>query len=397
MFSFLFALWVAKILGKISRRLNLGAGETWPGHLALKIDPEFLSHLESRLKGGSILISGTNGKTTTAHILSNLLEQQGYYVVHNISGANLVNGLTSALLREASLLGYSHFDFGVFEIDEGNLPHVLKCFTPEVIVLLNLSRDQLDRYGEVDLTLEKWEKALKNLTPTTRILINDEDTHLRKLGRVLQGSGNPLAIFNGTNPVGFSSPLSGRFNQLNTHAAVGVALLLGLGAEKIRRGLVGIVPAFGRGEELRFAGKRIRILLAKNPASFNENLDLLRSYLPETLVGGGYLPPLLIVLNDHIPDGRDVSWIYDVDLEKHRAWLFRSPLFVAGRRAYDLALRLKYAGLPIPFAPQRVNDNLDVILRAALAAVPDGEVLNILPTYSAMLEVRKILLGRAVG
>lgn len=394
---FYLALWLAKTLGAVSRFLNLGAGETWPGHLALKMDSRLLVDLESRLKGGSVLISGTNGKTTTAHLLCSLLERQGRYVVHNTSGANLVNGLTSALIREADLFGHSRFDLGIFEVDEGNLPYVLASFTPEIVVLLNLSRDQLDRYGEIDLTLYKWEKALLELPPTTRVLLNAEDKYLQKLQRSLQKADRPPTTFNRDNPSGFSSPLPGRFNQLNTQAAAATARLLGLNDRAIRDGLSGLTPVFGRGEEIRADGRRVKILLAKNPASFNENLELLGSYLPAVLTGEPPLPPLLLVLNDNIPDGRDVSWIYDVDFERHQRWLFRSPLFVSGRRAYDLALRLKHAGLPVPLAPQRITIDLAAVLRQALASVPRGGVLNILPTYSAMLAVRKLLLGRAVG
>lgn len=394
---FYLALWLAKLLGSVSRFLNLGAGETWPGHLALKIDPQLLANLESRIQGGSVLVSGTNGKTTTAHILRTILERQGRLIVHNASGANLVNGLTSALIREADFFGRSRFDSGIFEVDEGNLPSVLAHFTPEIVVLLNLSRDQLDRYGEIDLTLDKWEKALLKLPLRTQILLNSDDLHLSKLQQALIKAGRPPLTFNREKPAGFPSPLPGRFNQLNTQAAVVAARLLGLSPAAILTGLSDFTPVFGRGEELLWAGRRVKILLAKNPASFNENLDLLRSYLPTVLTGDTPLPPLLLVLNDHIPDGRDISWIYDVDFEKQQKWLFRSPLFVAGRRALDLALRLKYAGLPVPLTPQRVNTHLAEILRSALASLPKGGVLHILPTYSAMLEVRKILLGRTVG
>lgn len=394
---FYLALWLAKLLGFVSRSLNLGAGETWPGHLALKIDARLLAHLESRLKGGSVLISGTNGKTTTAYILRSLLESQGQYVVHNASGANLLNGLTSALIREADFFGRSHFDLGVFEVDEGNLPYVLEHFTPEIIILLNLSRDQLDRYGEIDLTLGKWRQAFIKLPSTVKILLNSEDFYLQKLQKSLQSAGRTLAAFNLESPAAFPSPLLGRFNQLNTQAAAAAAQLLGLTAGEILAGLSDLEPVFGRGEVIPAQERQVKILLAKNPASFNENLLLLKSWLPAVLTGDTRLPPLILVLNDNIPDGRDVSWIYDVDFEAHQKWLFRSPLFVSGKRASDLALRLKYAGLPIPLTAPRVSKDLKSILQAALNSTAKGGVLHILPTYSAMLEVRKILLGRAVG
>ena len=157
----------AKTLSKISTTLGLGAGATWPGEMALRFKPDILSSLLSGLKKGIIIVAGTNGKTTTALMTTTILEAQGYKVIHNASGANLENGIVSALINKANWQGKTDADWGVFEVDENSLPIVIKSIksvkSKVIIVLLNLFRDQLDRYGEVDVIAQKWQKSLESL------------------------------------------------------------------------------------------------------------------------------------------------------------------------------------------------------------------------------------------
>ncbi|MCG2686497.1 DUF1727 domain-containing protein, partial [Candidatus Parcubacteria bacterium] len=217
------AIFSGKILQSFIKFLGLGTGATWPGHLALKIQPELLRYLENRLSQGSILISGTNGKTTTAHLISSILRESGLTVVHNPSGANLVNGLVSALITDCSWIGGRRSDLAVFEVDERNLPLALGSFNPEIVVLLNLSRDQLDRYAELELTLEKWHDALVGLPQGVAVIYDETDSRLRQLAEAEELEHLQWQSFGLKRPAGFASPLPGGFNQKNTNAAVQVA------------------------------------------------------------------------------------------------------------------------------------------------------------------------------
>ncbi len=392
------AVLVGKLISSISKILGLGAGGTWPGEVALRLSPHILSSLASQLRKGVILVAGTNGKTTTASMVKTILEKQGLRVVHNASGANLENGVVSALIEQ------HNGDWGVFEVDENTLPTVLKSVRPKIIVLLNLFRDQLDRYGEVDVIAEKWEKALRDRHAT--IIANADDPLVAHLGlksdAVFFGINDKTKFFKkmehatdstfclhcgarleyeGTyfSHLGIwkcgacgqkrpkpdvsrgTSPLPGLYNLYNTLAALSVAKVLGVPAD-----LSNFHPAFGRQEEIGVT----KIFLSKNPAGFNQSL--------RTALELG-AKNLLFVLNDRIPDGRDVSWIWDVDFETIPSNI---SVRVSGDRVYDLALRLKYAGVKA-----EIVENLENAV--------DGARF-ILPTYSAMLDVRKILTGKKI-
>ncbi len=403
------AILLGKFVHVILRLFGFGAG-TWPGEVALRLSPHILSSFASQFQKGIILVGGTNGKTTTALMIKTILEAQGERVVHNASGANLLNGIVSACIQEASWNGNLHADYGVFEVDENSLPIVIKSIksvkSKVVLVLLNLFRDQLDRYGEVDVIAQKWESALRGSNAiiiansddplvahlglhakTIFFGINDKTKFLPKMehatdstfclncGSRLKYEGiyfSHLGIWSCTKcgekrpkPDIFEgkSPLPGLYNRYNTLAAMSVAKSLGL-----KMDLAGFHPAFGRQEEIG----NVKIFLSKNPTGFNQSL---RTVLE---LGAKHL---LLVLNDRIPDGRDVSWIWDVDFEmipKHVS------VAVSGDRVYDLALRLKYAG---------INANICENLENAFETT---ETLFVLPTYSAMLDVRKILIGKKI-
>jgi len=394
----LFVMLVGKLVAQLSQTFGLGAGGTWPGEIALRISPNILSILSSQLKKGVILIAGTNGKTTTAKMIQIILEQNGFTVVHNASGANLDNGIVSALIQKLDA------DWGVFEVDENSLPAVARAIRPKIVVLLNLFRDQLDRYGEVDVIAEKWEKALRQRKAT--IIANADDPLVAHLGinakakffgiedkskflpKMEHATDSTFCLNCGArltyDGIYFShlgiwrctkcaerrprpgiskgtSPLPGLYNLYNTLAALGVAEILHLKAN-----LVNFHPAFGRQEEIG----NIKIFLSKNPAGFNQSL--------RTVLALG-AKNLLLVLNDRIPDGRDVSWIWDVDFEMIPKGV---SVRVSGDRVYDLAIRLKYAGIKAT-----IFENLEKALEGPLF---------VLPTYSAMLEVRQILKGRKI-
>ena len=400
-------------------------GETWPGELALKLRPQIASYFGRQFTKGVILVVGTNGKTTTTLMIKKILEANGNRVVHNGTGANLLNGIVSSCIRQTDWKGNVNADYGLFEVDENSLPIVLKYITPKRIVILNLFRDQLDRYGEVDVIIEKWQKVLKDLPVQTEIILNSDDPSVAYFGKLAQGKVMYFGINNpkeylkiaehatdstfcpqcgarltyegiyyshigvwhceqcnlkrpGPDVHTFLKVLDGLYNQYNTLAAVALAKSLGIKEEKIKIALKDFSPAFGRQEEIVVgAQKRVKLFLSKNPTGFNVSL--------RTALDMG-AKNIFLVLNDRIPDGRDVSWIWDVDFEMLNKL---DRIYVAGDRVYDLALRLQYADLKFKTEP-----DLEIGIRRALDSLPKGQTLFVLATYSAMLDVRKILTGK---
>ncbi|CDN14889.1 proposed amino acid ligase found clustered with an amidotransferase [Richelia intracellularis] len=180
------AVSVAKTVTLAMRSLNLGAASVLPGSIARHISPSLLEKLSSQVKGGVILIAGTNGKTTTSLLLWEILERKGYRVAHNSTGANLENGLVTALMESANFVGKLDVDYAILEVDENILPKVLNPIQPRIVLCLNLFRDQLDRYGEVDTINKRWTKAISSLAPNTTVITNADDPTLCYLGQQLQ-------------------------------------------------------------------------------------------------------------------------------------------------------------------------------------------------------------------
>ncbi len=437
-----FAIMAGKVVSWVSKTLGLGAGATWPGEIAIRLSPNILHTLAGQFSRGVVLIAGTNGKTTTAHMLAAIASHEGQIVVHNKSGANLLNGIVSACI-EHMRIGVK-CDWGIFEVDENSLHIVLRYVRPKVIVLLNLFRDQLDRYGEIDVIAEKWERAIAKLDKQTTLILNCDDPLIAHLGKRAGIHAWYFGLNDNTQKrvqaehamdsafcmtcgsrlsyktvyfshIGdwfcakchtqrpkphldtFPSPLPGLYNRYNTLAAVLAAYAMGVGDKEVREALSLFTPAFGRQEECVVGNKKVKIFLSKNPAGFNASLRTVLEDNPKAL---------LFVLNDRIPDGRDVSWIWDVDIEE----IAESPLIiVSGDRVYDMALRIKYAKKPqlasskfqthskVQAQNLMVYEDLKGAIHAGLDALANGETLNVLATYSAMLEVRKILKGRKIA
>jgi len=421
-----FAILIAKLVWKISTLFNLGAGGTWPGELALAIDPFLLKKLAQKLKG-TIVIAGTNGKTTTSLMVKTILEGAGFKVISNSSGANLVNGVVSSLIQISSISGSLNGDFAILEADENALPAILDNLSPDLLVCLNLFRDQLDRYGEADIITEKWQKAIRKLTQKTKLVLNSDDPQIAFLGK----NASLKTIYFGLNDkigqkktfehatdslfcpscgsrlkfsavyyshlgwwqclkcdlkrpspqiFNWDSPLPGLYNKYNTQAAAASAKVLKIDEAVIKKGLKRVRPAFGRQEEMEYMGRFIKLMLSKNPAGFNESLRTALDLKANNL---------LIVLNDRIPDGRDVSWIWDVDFEMIPASIH---LTLSGDRAYDLGLRIKYSGLK----NYLLETDLQKAVKQAVGMQVAGEKLFILATYSAMLDIRKIISGKKI-
>jgi UDP-N-acetylmuramyl tripeptide synthase len=443
---------LARAIGAASRRSGRGGGTTLPGRVLLRLEPDAIAELGAGLSDGNTIISATNGKTTTAAMISSILAAEGRSPVHNRAGSNMTWGVATALLEQ-------HGSEGLFEVDEAWLPKVAAQLDPKLIVLGNLFRDQLDRYGELETLADEWAELVEARAGEARFVLNADDPLIADLGRdreerprpgvtyfgiddpsqalpELQHAhdakhcrrcGNPYAYeraFVGhlghyscpacgatrpapnvaatqiellgmegsrlqvRTPAGgleLSLPLPGLYNAYNALAAIAAGLELGVGLDSIRSGLESMRAVFGRVETIAVDGRHLSILLIKNPAGANEVLRTLR------LEGDDAGLDLWIALNDRIADGRDVSWVWDADFELLAGHVRR--VTCAGRRAAEMALRLKYAG----WAPESiaVEEKIEPALDRAVAGA-DGRLFA-LPTYTALLELRRLLAERGLA
>lgn len=447
MLNFLLIL-LGKIISKLLILLNLGSGSTWPGHIALKLNKHFVRDMLNTTKMQTILIAGTNGKTTTAKLIQTALEEHKKKILQNESGANLLNGIASTLLLHSNWLGKLDYDYAIFEVDENALTQLLKEKHPDFLVLLNLFRDQLDRYGEVNSIVNHWKKTLDKLQSNTTLILNADDPQIAYLGlthsvisnevrdlknkEISRDARNDNILYFGLQKSQFGNgelqhaadsvycpkcgnkltfnalsyshlgdwhckkcelkrpevvsekfalyPLPGLYNKYNVLAARTLLQTIGLTDEAISDAFVDFTPAFGRQEIITYKKKNIQIFLSKNPTSFNQ------SYTTINELGG---KTLLLVLNDRIPDGRDISWIWDVDLPALNKF---KQILIAGDRVYDMALRIKYED----YKNYETFENLEDAIEKGVTLVDEDETLFILPTYSAMLDVRKIITGKKI-
>ena len=378
------SIWIGKTISFIIKLFHLGSGETWSGEIILRLNANFLNWSSKKLDKGIIVLSGTNGKTTTALLIASILEKAGFSVLHNATGANLLNGIASIFITNFDLFGRLKNDIAVLEVDEANLPKLLKYITPSAILLLNLSRDQLDRYGEVEIMFEKWKEALVGLSKKTNLILNKDDRRVSSLANNFAGN---ISFFTLEQQQNWPFPLLGQYNQYNTLAAIEVAKTMGVSYEIIIQTLNEFKPAFGRGEDFDYNGRKLKMFLAKNPASFNVNLKMIIENLNNSSA-------ILLILNDNIPDGRDVSWIYDIHSTLLTNVCKDKKIFVSGKRHHDMALRLKYAG--ILYKNIWHSPDVEKMIQTMIQQTNDGDLCLILPTYSAMLESRKIICGKSI-
>src|SRR6266704_211521 len=500
--------------GALSRRLHLGGGTSIVGIVAQRLYPGIVGHLAGQLEHGSVMVTGTNGKTTTSGFIAAILRDAGLRVWHNREGSNLMSGVASSLVIRAlpngNLRGKGRA-ISILEIDEAVVSQAVQTIPPRVAVFTNLFRDQLDRYGEVDSVSARWRHAVSLLPNTTALILNADDPATAQLGELFSGKvmyygiddpsldlaaqgpsaerhqaidtrtcpycggeyiyslqyyshlghyrcskcqrTRPAAdvravkvstdgidrlrmqVETATQQGKIVIPLAGFYNVYNALAAIATSLALGTAWDPIVSGIEQFKPAFGRGERVQVEGRTLRLLLAKNPTGFNEVL--------RTLFSDGIPRHVLFVLNDNIADGRDISWIWDVDFE--RATQHIATLIVAGTRALDLALRLKYAGIEqtamtiVTSAPLRavkvanqsksrkirkqrqalkaeamrnaqmtaIDDSVNhhrttkpfgisQALDTAMRQTPTGETLFVVPTYTGLLEIHRELEHRGL-
>ena len=435
---------LARSAGMLSRLAGRGGGTTIPGKVLATIDPGAVAALAARLPQGAAIVSATNGKTTTAAFVASILSPR-IRLAHNSSGANLVSGVASTLIEARGA------DLGLFEVDEGAFPDVARRVRPRAVCLGNLFRDQLDRYGELEQIAERWRTAVRDLPAESVLIVNGDDPQVGDLaterpaavtfglddpsqarpslqhaadskyclrcgtpyayaaayvghlgdyrcpacghGRPALGvvarnvslEGLEAAAFDLVAPEGTRRVrigLPGLYNVYNALAAAALSGALGASLDEIATGLAAARPAFGRFERIDLGDRRVLLLLVKNPAGANE--------IVRTLVAGGAPSTAVIALNDAIADGRDVSWIWDVDFEPLLEGLDR--LVVTGERAAELALRCTYGGMPE--SSIEVVPPLERALDRGLELAGPGGELTVLPTYTAMLALRRILADR---
>jgi UDP-N-acetylmuramyl tripeptide synthase len=450
---------LARAVGAVSR-LRGGGATSAPGKVLMRMEPGAIGTLAARLPQGSALVSATNGKTTTAAMTAAILQQAGIQLVHNQAGANMAGGIATTLLHAARPGAKMAGEFGLFEVDELWLPTLTEQLKPRAILLGNLFRDQLDRYGELDTIAERWQEVVQS--SDAQLVLNADDPMVADLGREhpralyfglqddslsLPGmahaadakhcrrcgapyvfdaiylghlgryhcancgrtrpqpevtasnvrlEGLRAAHFTLATPAGsaeISLALPGLYNVYNGLAAAALATALDIPLPTIAAGLASSRAAFGRAETVSLNvtaangaarhQRELQILLVKNPAGANEVLRTLALEAGEHDVLG--------VLNDRIADGRDVSWVWDADFELLAGRI--RTFTCSGTRAADLATRLKYAGVD----PTRIRVQSDLaraLSEAAKDEPPGGAPLYALPTYTAMLALRELLVAR---
>jgi UDP-N-acetylmuramyl tripeptide synthase len=447
------AVVAAKTAAELSRRLRVGGGTALPGLVAERLDPAFVPGLAARLGQGSVIVTGTNGKTTTAQLVRNIFTRAGMRPVANREGSNMMRGVAAALAEATGWDGRMRSRrkrIGVFEVAEATLPKVAAAVRPRAVAFTNLFRDQLDRYGEVETVATIWRDAITAFPADVTLVLNADDptvASLRDCARgpivlyglddVSQAAGeidhaadarwcprcgaelDYAAVFYGhlghwrcpacgdsrpepdvacthiangdgglaitirvpTGALDVQTNFGGTYNVYNALAAAALAGAVGVAPAFIGEGIAASAAVFGRQEVFTIDGREVQVTLAKNPAGLNQVLRL----LPAADLN------LAVFLNDDIADGRDISWIWDADFELLAGRV--CSLTVSGHRAWDMALRLKYADID---ERPNVQHNASLALREAVHSVPDGGTLYVIPTYTAMLEVRNIL-GKWAG
>lgn len=437
-FRRMLAVWAAKIVEKISVRVFHKHGVTWAGKIALKICPSILKDLAAQVKKDIFIVCGTNGKTTTNNMLCSAIQAEGYSVVCNHTGSNMLNGVVAAFALGAKLNGNLDADYASIEIDEASTRRVFPHFKPDYMVLTNLFRDQLDRYGEIDITMNILKESMQS-APDMKVIVNGDDalsaflamdsgndfvtygisekviddkgSHEIREGRFCKKCGAPLhynfyhysqlgdykctdcdfvrpkidfnaydveigegLLFSVEDKRLFAN-YKGFYNVYNILAAYSAVRTGGMKAEHFNDMLKNFNPENGRMEEFTIHGTKTVLNLAKNPAGFNQNISAVMQ--DETL------KDIVIVINDNAQDGTDVSWLWDVDFDRFRGTNVNS-ITVSGIRCYDMGLRLKYVDIASMCEPN--------VERAVCERVENGcKNLYVLVNYTALYSTRDTL------
>ena len=430
------AIWVTKILILVGKIIGKRSSST-PGSFALKICPNILEILASQVKGNIFAVCGTNGKTTTNNLLNSILLASGKKVVCNNVGANMLPGVVTAFVEKCSLFGNFDVDYACLEVDEISTIRVFEHLEPDFVVVTNLFRDQMDRYGAVESTMAFMKQGLDKCK-NTKLVLNGDDPLLVTFGKnsgkecIYYGVGEDVGIAvaesmegkfcmacgeeleykfrhysqlgnyccpkcgfarptvdfearnvsldNGiafdVNSIHFDVKYRGFYNIYNILAAYSVLRLSGANVSDVNKILQSYKPQIGRMEEFTVRGKNVVLNLAKNPAGFNQALS--------TVMCDKRKKNIVLAINDMAGDGIDVTWLWDVDFEK-LANMNSDKIYPCGIRRDDLAVRLKYAAIA---NVQEVNE-----IKTAITDALDGdaEVLYVLVNYTALFSTHDLL------
>lgn len=432
----LLAIWAAKAAGAGCKMMGR-QGVTWAGKIALKIYPQVLTELSKEVRKGIFVVCGTNGKTTTNNMLCAALEAEGQKVVCNHTGSNMLNGVVAAFALGAGINGHIDADYACIEVDEASTRHIFPRMKPNYMVMTNLFRDQLDRYGEIDITMNILEEMIRTV-PDMKLIVNGDDALSAYMA---MDSGNPCVYYGISRPVmrnetneiregrfckkcgerlqysfyhysqlgdyqcpkcGFKRPVPdydaedvkvgdqlsfsvegnrivanyrGFYNVYNILAAYAGIRTAGFKAEHFMDMLKNFNPENGRMEQFRIKGAGVTLNLAKNPAGFNQNISaVMQDTNPKDVI---------IAINDNAQDGIDISWLWDVDFDRLGEDSIRS-VTVSGIRCQDMRLRLKYVDIP-----SILESDVEKAIRDRVA---DGTGnLYVLVNYTALFSTRNIL------
>ncbi len=448
------AISAGKLAGASGRLLRVGGGTSLPGLIARRIDPDVLKEVVGASEAKKIVITGSNGKTTTARMTSAMAANNGKRVSHNRAGSNMLQGVTSVAVNFADIFGRLHSDVLLFEIDEGTMPLAMPEISPDVVVITNIFRDQLDRYGELYSVARALDKTLENLPETATILLNGNDPQVANFGQKAKAKrlyfglettevGTPvpeqsadiircihcqedlqykvaymshLGLYSCPN-CGYTLPpldiaatsiklapdgqgptrvelrtpqgtmtleiaLPGLHNVYNAAAAIGASLAAGFEKEKLPAALASIKPAFGRLEKIQAGDQTIYLSFVKNPTSFNLILRLIAQHPGKKHI--------LLAASHTIVDGEDFSWLWDIEVEEVAQDI--ADVVCSGNKPEELAMRLKYAEIPVDKISQ--NADLESALDAALKNAGPGGTLYILSSYTPTNELRRMMQKR---
>lgn len=435
---FYISLLAAKILALVITILNRTSGTSFVGLMVLKICPNFLSRCSNYVKKDIITVTGTNGKTTTAGLISCILEENRQKIIHNEKGANMLTGIVNALALD--IAPFRRFDYYVLESDEAYLTKIYDFLPSNYLLVTNLFRDQLDRYGELDTTARKIQEAIDK-NEKLKLVLNADDPKVTNLGAEREkiyfgfdqveiltnstvshapaenvncpscgeslryanrffaqqghyycdcGYQRPQCDYTGDAKIyddysilkissakgdfEFKLGLIGLYNAYNALGAIALGLELGYDQNQIQAALNSYHSIFGRAEKLIMQGHQVLVQLIKNPTGASEVLKTV-----------DLTSNIIIMINDNYADGRDVSWLWDADFEFLKD--AGNPIVVSGIRANDMAVRLKYAGVSpdnIVIIPQ-IDESIEYLLNS----LDISEKITILPTYTALLKMQK--------
>lgn len=401
---------IGKTIQKLSRLR--GGGSALPGLVIERLDPNFVKTILEKLPHGVVVISGTNGKTTTTKMVTELLENEGLKVFTNKTGSNFVRGVISAILKNIETNGKFDYDIAVLELDEAHAVKFSEVAPIDYALLLNIQRDQLDRFGEIDYVTkclqkvaEKTKKAVilnredpqvceieaknpvyfglsdalvKKFPSDDNIIVHSDKKASDKPAKVILEKLGNEATFNIEQKI-YATPLAvrGIYNAFNAAGALATVktVLKKSNNEKLIAKLSEIKSAFGRGEIFTIKGNEVELFLVKNPSAFDLSLV---SFADDK-------HDFLIAINDEIADGRDISWLWDVDFDK-----LKEIKIASGLRAADMALRLKYEDIPVEYIVEDLRKAIKLFISDS------KKPKRIFATYTAMLEIRKIILGKSL-